>query len=130
MNAAHAHFVERRTGVAYLHMTGPNDDGIGKETAEYLATHKPGQGLGAAAVLAVISAIVFAVATWKLIKGDLSTSWAEISAAVALVSFGFLVYGLLRMILAFIETASERRRQAREVSERRKGDRARKPPTT
>ena len=109
-------------------MTGVDGDGIGKETAEYLAKHKPGEGLGSAAVLTIISAIVFGVATWKLIKGDLSTAWAELSAAIALVSFGFGVYGLLRMILAFIETASERRRQAREVSERRHGARARKPP--
>jgi uncharacterized protein (DUF2062 family) len=109
-------------------MTGVNGDGIGKETAEFLAHHKPGQGLGAAAVLTVVSAIVFGVATWELIKGDLSTLWAELAAAIALVAFGVGIYGLLRMILAFIETASERRRQAREVTERRKGDRARKPP--
>lgn len=109
-------------------MTGPNDDGIGKETAEYLATHKPGQGLVSAAVLAVVSAIVFGVATWELVKGNLSTTWAELSAAIALVAFGFTIYGLLRMVLAFIETATERRRQAREVSERRHGARARKPP--
>ena len=109
-------------------MTGVNGDGIGKETAEYLAKHKPGQGLGSAAVLTVVSAIVFGVATWELVKGNLSTLWAELSAAIALLAFGVAIYGLLRMILAFIETASERRRQAREVSERRKGDRARKPP--
>ena len=109
-------------------MTGVGDDGIGKETAEYLAKHKPGQGLGSAAVLTVVSAIVFGVATWKLVKGDLSTLWAELSAGIALVAFGVGIYGLLRMILAFIETASERRRQAREVTERRHGDRARKPP--
>jgi len=109
-------------------MTGVNGDGIGKETAEYLATHKPGQGLAAAAVLTVVSSIVFGVATWELVKGNLSTLWAEISAAIALLAFGVGIYGLLRMILAFIETASERRRRAREVTERRKGDRARKPP--
>ncbi len=109
-------------------MTGVNGDGIGKETAEFLAHHKPGQGLVAAAVLSVVSAIVFGVATWELIKGDLSTLWAELAAAIALVTFGVGIYGLLRMILAIIETAGERRRQAREVTERRKGDRARQPP--
>ena len=111
-------------------MTGVNGEGIGKETAEYLATHKPGQGLVTAAVVTVVSAIVFGVATWELVKGDLSTIWAELSAAIALIAFGVGIYGLLRMILAFIETATERRRQAREVSERRKGGRARKPPDT
>ena len=109
-------------------MTGVDGDGIGKETAEFLAHHKPGQGLGAAAAVTVVSAIVFGVATWELVKGDLSTLWAELAAAIALVAFGVGIYGLLRMILAFIETASERRRQAREVTERRHGDRARKPP--
>ena len=109
-------------------MTGVNGDGIGKETAEYLATHKPGQGLVPAAVLTVISSIVFGVATWELVKGSLSTLYAELCAAIALVAFGVAIYGLLRMVLAFIETATERRRQAREVTERRHGDRARKPP--
>jgi hypothetical protein len=76
MNADHNHFVEASHGVAYPDMTGVNGDGIGKETAEYLASHKPGQGLGVAAALTVVATIVFAIATWELVKGDLSTTWA------------------------------------------------------
>ncbi|HUQ18277.1 MAG TPA: hypothetical protein VM099_01580 [Gemmatimonadaceae bacterium] len=79
----------------------------------------PARGLRSAAILTVISAIVLAVSSYELIRGDLSTTVAEISAGVALAAFGFLMYGLLKVILALIESAGERRRQAREATERR-----------
>ncbi len=83
--------------------------------------------LRATVVFTVFSAVALAAATMALLRGDLPTLAAELSAAVALVAFGVMVYGILRIILAMVESAGERRRQAREVSERRKGDRARKP---
>jgi len=57
-------------------------------------------------------------------RGDFSTLVAQLLAGAVLISFGFAVYGSLRMVFALIETAGERRRQAREVTERRKGERA------
>ena len=48
-------------------------------------------------------------------------------AAAALIAFGVAVYGLMQAILALIDTAGERRRQERLVSERRHGERARPP---
>jgi hypothetical protein len=42
-------------------------------------------------------------------------------------AFVVMVYGLLRMVLALVESAGERRRQEREVTGRREGERARKP---
>jgi len=56
-------------------------------------------------------------------RGNLGTTTAEISAAVALAAFGFLIYALLQLILATIESAGERRRQAREATERRHRER-------
>jgi hypothetical protein len=44
------------------------------------------------------------------------------------VAFGVAIYGLLRMVLALVESAGERRRQAREATERRKEARATKLP--
>jgi hypothetical protein len=78
-------------------------------------------------LLTVVSAIAFAAATIALLRGQLSTTLAEVIAALALAAFVVMVYGLLRLVLGLVETAGERRRQEREVSERRKGARARKP---
>jgi hypothetical protein len=79
----------------------------------------PGSGLRSAAILSILSAIILAVSTYEILRGNLATGKAEISAGVALAAFGFLVYGLLRLILSMIESAGERRRQAREATERR-----------
>jgi uncharacterized integral membrane protein len=81
-------------------------------------------GIGPAILITIASVIVCVAATVALLKGDFSTLIAQLLAAAALVSFGFAVYGSLRMVLALIETAGERRRQAREVTERRKAERA------
>jgi len=51
---------------------------------------------------------------------------AELAAVVALGAFGVTVYGLLRTLLTMIESAGERRRQEREATERRHGDRVKK----
>lgn len=82
-----------------------------------------GLGIGPAALITIASVIVCVAATIALMSGDLSTLVAQLLAAAVLVSFGFAVYGSLRMVLVLIETAGERRRQAREVTERRKAQR-------
>jgi len=48
-------------------------------------------------------------------------------AVVSLLSLVAMLYGLIELALAVIATSTERRRRAREVTERRKGARARKP---
>lgn len=88
----------------------------------------PGLGIGPALLLTIVSVIVCVGATLALIRGEFSSPVAELLAALVLVSFGFAVYGLLRMVLALIETAGERRRQARKITERRKGERGETPP--
>ena len=85
------------------------------------------RGLKATVWFTVFSAIALAAATIALLREDLPTLAAELTATVALIAFGVMVYGILRIILAMVESAGERRRQARAVSERRKGARARKP---
>jgi hypothetical protein len=64
---------------------------------------------------------------YAVIRTELSTTAAELAAGAALLAFGVMVYGLLRTILTLVESASERRRQDREATERRHGDRVRKP---
>jgi hypothetical protein len=86
-----------------------------------------GMSIGRASVIAVISGIVVLFSTWGVIKGTLSAGMTRALAVVSLLSLVAFVYGLIELLLAVIATTSERRRMARAVSERRQGDRARKP---
>ena len=77
-----------------------------------------------ASILSFISAIIFAVAMWETLRGNLSETKAEVAAGVALLTFGLLIYGLLQMILSLIENAGDRRQREREATERRSRQRA------
>lgn len=78
-------------------------------------------------IITLLAAIAFAASTYTVLRGDLSTGEAELAAVSALLTFGLMIYGLLRTILALVESASERRREAREATERRHGERVGKP---
>ena len=84
--------------------------------------------LKASLVLAVIGVIVATGATMMVLQGERSTGTEALLSAFALVGFGVAAYGLIQAVLATIDTAGERRRQEREVSERRQGARARPTP--
>jgi cytochrome bd-type quinol oxidase subunit 2 len=86
-----------------------------------------GMSIGKAAVITVVSAILVFGSTYEVVKGTQSTGVTRLLAVVSLLSLVAMVYGLIELALAVIATSTERRRRAREVTERRKGDRARKP---
>jgi uncharacterized membrane protein len=86
-----------------------------------------GMSIGKAAVITVVSAILVGVSTYEVVKGTLSSGMTRVLAVVSLLSLVAMVYGLIELALAVIATTTERRRRAREVTERRQGDRARKP---
>jgi hypothetical protein len=86
-----------------------------------------GMSIGKAAVITIVSAVLVAASTYGVIRGTLSAGMTRLLAIVALLTFVAMVYGLIELSLAVIATTAERRRQQREVSERRQGDRARKP---
>ena len=77
--------------------------------------------------IAVVGAIIAVVATMAGLRNEYTVAIEAFIAAVALGGFGIAAYGLIQAVLALIDTAGERRRQDREVSERRKGARARQP---
>ena len=77
--------------------------------------------------MAIVGAIVAAGATVMVLQGDRGTGFKALLGAVALAAFGVTAYGLMQAVLAVIDTAGERRRHDREVSERRKGERAGQP---
>jgi hypothetical protein len=100
------------------------------DTQENLAVKTPvgrGPSVAVAMTIAVVSAVIAIAATIIVIKNDFSTLVEGLLAALALVAFGGTAYGLIQAVLALVDSAGERRRQDREVSERRHGDRARKP---
>jgi len=80
-----------------------------------------------AATITLVSAILVAGATYEVVRGTLSSGMTRLLAVIALLSLVAMFYGLVELALAVIATTAERRRQAREITERRKGDRARKP---
>ena len=96
-------------------------------TAAAGGTHPSAPSVRAALVMAVIGIVVAAGATMMVLQGDRGTGLEALLGAVALAAFGVAAYGLMQAVLAVIDTAGERRRQDREVSERRKGERARQP---
>jgi hypothetical protein len=106
------------------HMTEPSSSADHPVT---IPAVDQGMSIRLAAAISVASAIVVAGASYAVIAARLSTGMTRLFALLALLAFVALVYGLIELSLAVIATSAERRRQQREVSERRQGDRARKP---
>jgi hypothetical protein len=86
-----------------------------------------GMSIGRAAIISIVSAVVVALSSYEVVRGTHSAGITRTFAVLALLSLVAMVYGLIELSLAVIATTAERRRRAREVTERRKGDRARKP---
>lgn len=86
-----------------------------------------GMSIGKATVITVVSVILVAGSTYAVVKGTLSAGMTRVLAVISLLSLVAAAYGLIELALAVVATTAERRRKAREVSERRHGDRARKP---
>jgi hypothetical protein len=86
--------------------------------------------IGIAAAISIVSIVVVTGSTYAVVKGTLSSGMTRLLAVVSLLSLVAMAYGLIELALAVVATTTERRRKAREVTERRKGDRARKPTPT
>lgn len=94
-------------------------------------TSAPARGLSvrAALIIALAGAIGATLATKAVLRDEFGVGTEAIIGAGALLAFGVAAYGLIQAVLALVDTAGERRRQDRDVTERRKGDRARPPKT-
>lgn len=92
-------------------------------------TSAPGSGLSVrtALLIALAGATAAILATRAVLRNAYGVGVEALLAVVALIAFGVAAYGLMQAVLALIDTAGERRRQDREVTERRKGARARQP---
>jgi hypothetical protein len=89
--------------------------------------HSHGLSVQKGLAYTIFGAIAATVFTIFVLRNEYSTGIEALLAAFALVAFGLAAYGLIQSVLAIVDTAGERRRQEREVSERRKGERARQP---
>ena len=83
--------------------------------------------IGIAAAISIVSVIVVTGSTYAVVKGTLSSGMTRLLAVISLLSLVAMAYGLIELALAVVATTTERRRKAREITERRQGDRARKP---
>jgi len=83
--------------------------------------------IGIAAAISIVSIVVVAGSSYAVVKGTLSSGMTRLLAVVSLLSLVAMAYGLIELALAVVATTTERRRKAREITERRQGDRARKP---
>ncbi|MEO5904258.1 MAG: hypothetical protein ABIQ55_09625 [Gemmatimonadaceae bacterium] len=88
---------------------------------------KKGPSVPVALTIAFVGAVGSVASTIVMMKNDFGASIEALLAAVALGAFGLTAYGLIQAVLALVDTAGERRTRDREITERRQGDRARKP---
>ena len=82
----------------------------------------------AKALLLTIAFILIAIGgSYGVARSDMSTGTKGTLAIITLLAVVGLFYSIFQLILALVATTGERRWSAREVSERREGERARKP---
>jgi hypothetical protein len=108
-------------------MTDPSAT-VEEQPHEIIPPVDRGMSIGKATVIAVIGGVLVLGSTIAVIKGTLSAGVTRVLAVISLLSLVALSYGLIELALAVIATTAERRRIAREVTERRHGDRARPTP--
>jgi hypothetical protein len=86
-----------------------------------------GMSIRLAVTITIVAAIVVGASSYAVIAARLSAGMTRVFAVATLVALAALAYGLIELLLAVVATSSERRRKAREITERRQGERARKP---
>ena len=91
--------------------------------AESRSAPATAQGLSLASAIIVVAV----GGAYTVSHSTFSTAAKGGVAVITLVAFLGMAYALVQLILAAIATTGERRWFARQVSERRQGDRARKP---
>lgn len=98
-----------------------------KAGGEAPAPGKRSLSVRVALVVAVVATAAAIGATRLVLANSYGVGIEALFAALALAMFGIAAYGVMQAVLALVDSAGERRRQDREVSERRTGDRARQP---
>ncbi|HWL40169.1 MAG TPA: hypothetical protein VNO75_08005 [Gemmatimonadaceae bacterium] len=103
------------------------DPSLTPEQPTSLPAVDEGMSIPLAVTITVVSLIIVGASSYAVIAAGLSAAMTRVAAVASLIALVALVYGLIELLLAVIATSAERRRKAREVTERRQGERARKP---
>ena len=77
--------------------------------------------------LTIICSIVTIGGSYGVVRSSLATNTKAALSIITLLALVGLGYGTFQLLLALVATTGERRWFARQVSERRSGERARKP---
>jgi hypothetical protein len=104
-----------------------SDATIDTETPTSGMYHSRGPSVRTSLLIALLGIIALAIATALVMRNAYSVLIEAFFALLGLAGFGITAYGLIQAVLAVVDSAGERRRQEREVSERRTGERARTP---
>lgn len=80
-----------------------------------------------ALILTILCSLVTVGGSYGVLKSTFSTSAKAAFSIITLVAVIGLAYAGFQLLMVLVATTGERRGYAREVSERRTGDRARKP---
>jgi len=105
----------------------PDDPSKAPRAPEPLPATAHGLPLVSALILSIVAGAVAIVGSVAVVKGTMPNSTKAAISVLSLVALLVLAYALIQLLLAVIATAGERRWFARQISERRQGDRARKP---
>ena len=107
-------------------MTEPSASPTPEQPATIPAVDQ-GMSISLALAITIVSLVLVGASSYAVIAAGLSAAMTRVFAVAALLGLAALMYGLVELLLAVIATSAERRRRAREVTERRQGERARKP---
>jgi membrane-anchored glycerophosphoryl diester phosphodiesterase (GDPDase) len=80
-----------------------------------------------ATIFTIVAAVVTVAGILTVLRNSWGTAIRGVASVVTLVAVLALSYALVQLVLAVIASAGERRWFSRQVSERRQGERARKP---
>lgn len=86
-----------------------------------------GLPISTALILTILCAFLTIGGSYGVVRSDLSTSTKGALSIITLISVIGLGYAAFQLLLALVATTGERRWFARQVTERRSGERARKP---
>jgi TRAP-type C4-dicarboxylate transport system permease small subunit len=86
-----------------------------------------GLPISTALILTILCALIVVGGSYGILKGTISTAAKASLSIITLIAVIGLAFAGIQLILALIATTGERRWFARQVGERRSGDRARKP---
>ena len=102
-----------------------SDASINTETPTGSTSTPRGPSVRTSLLIALLGIVALTLSTLLVLRNSYSVAIEGFFALVGLAAFGIIAYGLIQAVLAVVDSAGERRRHEREITERRTGERAR-----